>query len=399
MNQRANRTFVCSVLFLDIVGYSTQSVTAQLKLKQTLNGLLREALSEVAAVDRIVLEIAGGVVVSFLGRPADALFVALDLRQRMAAAQSADDAAAPIRVGINLGPVRVVDEPGGQLNLVGDGISVAERIMNFADPDTLLVSRSFYEVLNRQLPDFEPVFHFEGTRTDRQVREHAVYIVDTDRAAALRARLAPGWRTGPANPFRPGVAPRAMAGAGGSPGFGPEPLRAGVLAVALSMGLVIIVGAWTVRSGQRPKPAAIDPLAVAAAPAAVVAVNAPAAAVTVSPAPPVARRAGARRSDATAPAVTANNSRAPAALPPAADAGGKAVVTQMGLAEVAVTLAIGPWGEVYLDGQYQGVSPPLKKLTVAPGWHDIEIRNSTFPVFQRRFEAKSGTPLRIEHRY
>lgn len=352
MNQRANRTFVCSVLYLDLVAYSTQSVTTQLKLKQALNGHLREVLGELAAVDRIVLDVAGGVVLSFLGRPADALLVALDLRQKMAAECTSEPAAA-VRIGINLGPVRVVDEPGGQFNLLGDGISVAERIMNFAEPGTILVSRSYYEVLCRQLPDFEPVFRFEGTRTDRQVREHAVFAVDVAAAALLRAKLPSGWR---ARPPSPPPAP-TLAAAGGRALPGNDPLRRGVVAVALLMALTIVVFAWSLRSGQRPPPAS-DPL-VAAAPA------------------------GER--------VTA--------APPPVESVGKAVVAQVSHPEVAVTLAIAPWGEVYLDGQYQGVSPPLKKLKVPAGWHEIEIRNTRFPVVQKRFEAKSGTPLRIEHRY
>lgn len=403
MNQRANRTFVCSVLYLDLVGYSTQSVTAQLKLKQTLNGLLREVLRELAAVDRIVLEVAGGLVVSFLGRPADALFVALDLRQKMAAERGPDEAVAPVRIGINLGPVRVVDEPGGQINLLGDGISVAERIMNFADPDTVLVSRSYYEVLRRELPEFEPVFRFEGTRTDRQVREHSVFTVDLAGAALLRANMAPGWRARPAIPPRGAAAP-TMTGADGRPAVAPDELRSGVLAAAVLIAMTIIVFAWTLRSVQRATPVAVDPLA--AAPVAEETASPPA---VETPAPPPARRTGGKRTPAAAPAVNEQATPVPdpaptpavAAPPPVspAEAGGKAVVTLVGSPDVVVTLAIAPWGEVYLDGQYQGVSPPLKKLNVPTGWHDIEVRNTKFPVFQKRFEAKSGTPLRIEHRY
>lgn len=402
MNQRANRTFVCSVLYFDIVDYSTQSVTAQLKLKQLLNSLLREALGEVAAVDRIVLEMTGGVMVSFLGRPSDALFVALDLCRKMAAAQSPDAPDGRGRAGINLGPVRIVDDPTGQLKLVGDGINVAERVMNFADPDTILVSRSYYEVLCRQLPDFAPVFRFEGTRTDRQVREHSVFTVDLAGADLLRANLPPAVLTMPVGPRRwPGVPGRLLA-AGGRSVSRHDELRGGVLAAALLMALVIVAWAWSVRSDRGSPPAAIDPLAAATVAATKVdgdarADGAPDLPATLTPPAPEARQAGGKRA-AAAPAA-ADNPTAPAIAPSLLEPGGKAVVTLMGIPDVAVTLAIGPWGEVYLDGQYQGVSPPLKKLNVAPGWHDIEIRNTTFPVFQQRFEAKSGTPLRIEHRY
>ena len=41
----------------------------------------------------------------------------------------------------------------------------------------------------------------------------------------------------------------------------------------------------------------------------------------------------------------------------------------------SVSLAITPWGEVFVDGRSKGVSPPLSRLTLSPGAHRIEIRN------------------------
>jgi len=41
-----------------------------------------------------------------------------------------------------------------------------------------------------------------------------------------------------------------------------------------------------------------------------------------------------------------------------------------------VALAIAPWGEVLVDGERKGVSPPLTRLQLAPGAHRIEIRNA-----------------------
>ena len=40
-----------------------------------------------------------------------------------------------------------------------------------------------------------------------------------------------------------------------------------------------------------------------------------------------------------------------------------------------VNIAISPWGEVFVDGQAKGVTPPLTKLKLSIGKHKIEIKN------------------------
>jgi len=62
-----------------------------------------------------------------------------------------------------------------------------------------------------------------------------------------------------------------------------------------------------------------------------------------------------------------------------------------------VTLAILPWGEIYLDGKKQGVSPPLLELQVVPGKHVLEVRNTTFPVYRKVIHVKHGVKITIRH--
>jgi hypothetical protein len=83
----------------------------------------------------------------------------------------------PVRLGVNLGPVRLVKDLNGQMNIIGDGINVAQRVMSFARPGQLLVSRSFYEVVSCLSRDYLNLFRHEGSRTDKHVREHEVYSV------------------------------------------------------------------------------------------------------------------------------------------------------------------------------------------------------------------------------
>jgi len=184
MVENSGRTVVCSVLFLDIVEYSKQSVAEQLELKQSFNRVLASALESVAARDRVLLDTGDGAAIAFLGDPEDALFVALAIR---------DDAAhLAVRMGVNLGPVRLVKDLNGQINIIGDGINVAQRVMSFSEPGQLLVSRSFYEVASRLSNDYAGLFTHEGSRTDKHVREHEVYSVAvetrTDRRKATESR-------------------------------------------------------------------------------------------------------------------------------------------------------------------------------------------------------------------
>src|SRR5437016_10045936 len=162
--ESSSRTLVCSVLFLDIVEYSRKPVAEQLQLKQLFNAVLAKALDQVAAADRIILDTGDGAAVTFMGDPEDALFAAMSVRDMASTV--------PVRLGVNLGPVRLVKDLNDQVNIIGDGINVAQRVMSFSHPGQLLVSRSFYEVVSCLSRDYANLFHHEGARTDKHVREH-----------------------------------------------------------------------------------------------------------------------------------------------------------------------------------------------------------------------------------
>src|SRR3954463_9045891 len=171
-----NRTLICSVLFIDIVEYSRKPVVEQIELKDRFNALLSEALRGVAVNDRIILDTGDGAAISFIGDPEDALFVGTALRDDIARQEGAA-VELSTRMGINLGPVRLVRDINGQPNIIGDGINVAQRVMSFARPGQVLVSRSYYEVVSRLSEESSKLFTYEGSRTDKHIREHEVYGV------------------------------------------------------------------------------------------------------------------------------------------------------------------------------------------------------------------------------
>jgi len=60
-------------------------------------------------------------------------------------------------------------------------------------------------------------------------------------------------------------------------------------------------------------------------------------------------------------------------------------------------LLIKPWGTVYVDGVDRGVSPPVKRLTLAPGQHTIRILNPNFPEHTMTVDAGARETMLIEH--
>ncbi|HEX5364981.1 MAG TPA: adenylate/guanylate cyclase domain-containing protein, partial [Gallionella sp.] len=140
MEERGNKTIMCSVFFLDIVGYSKKSVSGQISLKDRFNAYLSEAIQGVPLADRIILDTGDGAAINFLGDVEDALKAALSLRENLLKEDVNSENPLLIRMGINLGPVRLVRDINGQPNIVGDGINVAQRVMGFADSGQVLVS-------------------------------------------------------------------------------------------------------------------------------------------------------------------------------------------------------------------------------------------------------------------
>ncbi|MEO8133183.1 MAG: protein kinase [Betaproteobacteria bacterium] len=98
---------------------------------------------------------------------------------------------------------------------------------------------------------------------------------------------------------------------------------------------------------------------------------------------------GAAASAATPPAATK--------VPSAAQAGPSNGRTKP--ARATVQLAVAPWGRVFIDGKSAGVSPPLKRLQLAPGVYTVEIRNKTSTPYRQTLTVASGDSLMIRHKF
>ena len=177
MNDRINKTSICSIVFLDIIDYSKKPDSEQIEVKTQFNALINIALKDIAQNDRIILDTGDGAAIACNGSPEDALFISLTIRDEILKSNTQSSTPLYVRFGINLGPVRVVSDINSHPNIIGDGINVAQRIMSFAGPNQILVSRSYYEMTSRLTQEISQMFDYSGVKHDKHVREHEVYSV------------------------------------------------------------------------------------------------------------------------------------------------------------------------------------------------------------------------------
>lgn len=367
-----NRNFICTVVFIDIVGFSKKPVADQMRIKQQLNQLLADALRDVPVKDRIILDTGDGAAVSFLGDPEDGLFLGLTLRDALAAG----DSALQLRTGINLGPVRLVKDINNQPNIIGDGINVAQRVMGFADVNQVLASRSYHEVVSALSTEHARLFTFQGSRTDKHVREHEVYAL----GSAPAPQRAPRQKTAHAAAFEKLGNTASIAHTG--------VMRRPLLATALAV-MLILAAAVTLRLTLRtPTPAPASPGYK----------TAPADKPRTLPAPlPEAKKTAPAPTVETRPKPVPEPRVKPAVRKPVPEAPARENTATAGTGTLRLNVL--PWGEVYVDDRKFGVSPPLRDIALKPGPHRIEIRNPGFASYVQLVDVEAGEEIRIRHRF
>jgi class 3 adenylate cyclase len=478
MDHTTNRTFICSVVFLDIVDYSQQPVDEQIRLKSRFNVILSEAIKDVAVNDRIILDTGDGAAISFLGDPEDALFVALSIRDAIIGEDKALTPPLSARIGINLGPVKLVQDINGQRNLIGDGINVAQRVMSFAKPGQVLVSRSYFEVISRLSQEYAKLFHYEGSRADKHVREHQVYSVypeekekapppappaqkkeaqakeasggelsasaaDTDTSGQSGKTVAAdaGQPLPPSQPSSWQLGWNKMLGSWGAMWLGWKKVLGGWSGKWLEW--IKLLADWSAKSLNWNAIRNNRAMLYVAAALIVILISVPiivwkmggtptkdtgtvpaeTSVATSETAPKAESPAKAKKMDAASTAKKAEIPIEAKKVETAALAEKKEIPTEAKTMETpapisedqkktettktsekpaaptSISLGVAPWGEVYVDGNKKGVSPPLNSLQVTPGKHQIEIRNTTFPPYKQTVDLKPGEQLKIKHKF
>jgi serine/threonine protein kinase len=103
---------------------------------------------------------------------------------------------------------------------------------------------------------------------------------------------------------------------------------------------------------------------------------------------PAAPKVAAPKKAKAAPAVAARHAPEPQA---------KSVDDETAKLPVAVALTIKPWGNVFVDSEPKGVSPPLKKLSLPEGQHRIKVVNPNFPEYVVTVTVSAKKPVAVSH--
>lgn len=64
-----------------------------------------------------------------------------------------------------------------------------------------------------------------------------------------------------------------------------------------------------------------------------------------------------------------------------------------------LTVAVQPWGEVWIDGCKRGITPPLFKLQLPPGNYLVELRNPGLPSYSQKLQISAGQSVTLRHSF
>lgn len=179
VNEKMNKTSISSVVCLDIIDFSKKTEAEQLDIKKQVNYLIDLAVIDIPEKDRMIVDTGHGAIITCSGSLEnsleDALFIALTIRDEVLNSNADSETPLYLLIGINLGSVRVEKSSNAKQapNIIGDGLVEAQRIMSFANPNQILVSRAYYDMASKLTLEIAQMFE----KYDMHVYEHDIYAV------------------------------------------------------------------------------------------------------------------------------------------------------------------------------------------------------------------------------
>ena len=176
-------------LFMDFVGYSRLPAGAQAQIQQTLHSLAFATTpmqKPRGREDLIVKRTGDGMAMIFFDDLEAPLRIALELDERIKRQQSAlreqiGGVTFRVRMGVHSGPVIVLEE-NGELDVAGEGVNVAQRVMDAGDSEHILISDVVAQALSGD-PTWKSLFDDLGmcrVKHDELVHLHNVHGVRED---------------------------------------------------------------------------------------------------------------------------------------------------------------------------------------------------------------------------
>ena len=154
---------IATILVADIVGYSAMMEADEEGTALRLAGWRELIDAEIAKCDGRVFKAMGDAVLAEFASPINALRCAFNIRSGLTLAGRADDHPLRMRFGLHLADVLIDND-----DLIGDGINLAARIQQSADPDAIDISAALFEQIRRNSPF---AFDDRGDQTFRNIAE------------------------------------------------------------------------------------------------------------------------------------------------------------------------------------------------------------------------------------
>lgn len=139
-------------------------------LRQRVQGLLGSALQRLPEEGRLAVASGNAAVVCFVSDPQDGLHAAMLLRDQVARHHQSQ---LSVRVALHIGPVQVVTDPQEQMRLTGDAIHHAIDIRDRAEPNEVVVSEGYHQLLSQLNPALARGFNFVTRGNPLPVRLYA----------------------------------------------------------------------------------------------------------------------------------------------------------------------------------------------------------------------------------
>jgi len=138
---------MAAILIADVVGYSGLMEADEDGTAQRLANCRSLIDAEIAKHDGRLFKAMGDAVLVEFASPINAVRCAVDIRAGLVLAEHGDERPLRMRFGLHLADVLVEND-----DLIGDGVNLAARIQQSADPDAIDVSAGLFEQIRRNSP-------------------------------------------------------------------------------------------------------------------------------------------------------------------------------------------------------------------------------------------------------
>jgi adenylate cyclase len=138
---------MATIMVSDIVGYSAMMEKAEERTIERLGNCQALIAKKVDLLDGRIFSTAGDATLAEFPSAINAVRCAVEIRSGLAGIDGSSDEPMKMRFGLHLADVVVRGK-----NLVGDGVNLATRIEQAAEPDNILVSGVLFDNVRRNSP-------------------------------------------------------------------------------------------------------------------------------------------------------------------------------------------------------------------------------------------------------